>query len=104
MVRSFSGIQPTGDLHLGNFLGAVSRWVRDQHTHDAVFCVVDLHALTLPQDPAVLMAAEDVLADLGGEHFEVIRAERVSRAVEAGHRGEPDRVAWDCLVRLVRRG
>ena len=54
MVRSFSGIQPTGDLHLGNLLGAVSRWVRDQHTHEAVFCVVDLHALTLPQDPAVL--------------------------------------------------
>ena len=54
MVRSFSGIQPTGDLHLGNFLGAVSRWVRDQHTQDAVFCVVDLHALTLPQDPAAL--------------------------------------------------
>jgi tryptophanyl-tRNA synthetase len=54
MVRSFSGIQPTGDVHLGNFLGAVRRWVQDQHTQDAVFCVVDLHALTLPQDPAVL--------------------------------------------------
>ncbi len=54
MVRSFSGIQPTGDLHLGNLLGAVSRWVRDQHEQEAVFCVVDLHALTLPQDPAVL--------------------------------------------------
>src|SRR3546814_3388095 len=49
MVRSFSGIQPTGDLHLGNFLGAVRRWVQDQYTQDAVFCVVDLHALTLPQ-------------------------------------------------------
>ena len=57
-----------------------------------------------PQDPAVLMTAEDVLADLGGEHFEVMRAERVPRAVEAGHGGEPDRMAWDCLVRLVRRG
>ena len=54
MVRSFSGIQPTGDLHLGNFLGAVRRWVQDQRTQDAVFCVVDLHALTLPQDPAAL--------------------------------------------------
>jgi len=54
MVRSFSGIQPTGDLHLGNYLGAIRRWVEDQHTHDAVFCVVDLHALTLPQDPAEL--------------------------------------------------
>jgi tryptophanyl-tRNA synthetase len=54
MVRSFSGIQPTGDLHLGNYLGAVRRWVEDQHHQDAVFCVVDLHALTLPQDPAEL--------------------------------------------------
>ncbi|HEY1119238.1 MAG TPA: tryptophan--tRNA ligase, partial [Acidimicrobiales bacterium] len=54
MVRSFSGIQPTGDLHLGNFLGAVRRWVQDQYTQDAVFCVVDLHALTLPQDPTAL--------------------------------------------------
>jgi SAM-dependent methyltransferase len=57
-----------------------------------------------PQAPAVLMTAEDVLAALGGEHFEVIRAERVPRHVEAGHGGEPDRTAWDCLVRLVRRG
>jgi SAM-dependent methyltransferase len=57
-----------------------------------------------PQDPAVLMTAEDVLADLGGEQFDVIRAERVSRSVEAGHGGDAGRVAWDCLVRLVRRG
>ena len=54
MVRSFSGIQPTGDLHLGNYLGAVRRWVEDQHHQEAVFCVVDLHALTVPQDPAEL--------------------------------------------------
>ncbi len=54
MVRAFSGIQPTGDVHLGNYLGAVRRWVDDQHATDAVFCVVDLHALTLPQDPAEL--------------------------------------------------
>jgi tryptophanyl-tRNA synthetase len=49
--RVFSGIQPTGDLHLGSYLGAVRRWVDDQHAYDALFCVVDLHALTLPQDP-----------------------------------------------------
>jgi tryptophanyl-tRNA synthetase len=52
--RVFSGIQPTGELHLGNYLGAVRRWVEDQHVHDALYCVVDLHALTLPQDPEVL--------------------------------------------------
>jgi SAM-dependent methyltransferase len=55
-----------------------------------------------PQDPDVLMSAEDVLADLGDEDFEVIRAERVPRTVEPGHGGEPQRTAYDCLVRLRR--
>ncbi len=56
MARVFSGIQPTGEIHLGNYLGAVRRWVRAQHDDDAIHCVVDLHALTIPQDPAVLRA------------------------------------------------
>ena len=56
MPRVFSGIQPTGELHLGNYLGAVQRWVHDQHDFDSLYCVVDLHAITLPQDPAVLRA------------------------------------------------
>jgi tryptophanyl-tRNA synthetase len=51
----FSGVQPTSDsLHLGNALGAVSQWVGLQDGYDAYFCVVDLHAITLPQDPATL--------------------------------------------------
>jgi tryptophanyl-tRNA synthetase len=45
----FSGIQPTGDLHIGNLIGAISQWVRDQGKHDNIFCVVDLHALTIPE-------------------------------------------------------
>ncbi len=56
MARVLSGIQPTGDIHLGNYLGAVRGWVDDQHAQDAYFCVVDLHALTLPRDPAELRA------------------------------------------------
>lgn len=52
--RVFSGIQPTGELHLGNYLGAVQNWVQQQDEHDAHFCIVDLHALTLPWDPAEL--------------------------------------------------
>ena len=52
MTRQFSGIQPTGDMHLGNFAGAVKRWVDQQD--DGIFCVVDLHAMTLPYDPAEL--------------------------------------------------
>ncbi len=64
MTRAFSGIQPTGDLHLGNYLGAVRRWVHDQHAMDSVFCVVDLHALTIPKDPEVLRAKTLELAQL----------------------------------------
>jgi tryptophanyl-tRNA synthetase len=51
MSRVFSGIQPTGDLHLGNLLGAVQNWVRDQHEADSFYCIVDLHALTVPKVP-----------------------------------------------------
>src|SRR5487761_1477273 len=53
--RVLSGIQPTADsFHLGNYLGAVRQWVAMQDTHDAFYCVVDLHAITVPQDPALL--------------------------------------------------
>jgi tryptophanyl-tRNA synthetase len=56
MTRVFSGVQPTGHLTLGNYLGALRRWVEtDQHQADSVFCVVDLHALTVDQDPARLL-------------------------------------------------
>lgn len=56
MPRVLSGIQPTGDLHLGNYLGAVRQWVTDQHAADSYFCVVDLHALTVPREPGQLRA------------------------------------------------
>jgi len=56
MARVFSGIQPTGEVHLGNYLGAVRRWVEAQHDDDAIYCIVDLHALTIPKDPAELRA------------------------------------------------
>ena len=55
-----------------------------------------------PQDPAVLMTAEDVLDDLSGSPYDVVRAGRVPRVVGEGHGEEPTRTAWDCLVRLVR--
>jgi tryptophanyl-tRNA synthetase len=48
MPRIFSGIQPSGELHIGNLLGAVQNWVRLQHEHECLFCIVDLHALTSP--------------------------------------------------------
>jgi tryptophanyl-tRNA synthetase len=54
MARVLSGVQPSGDLHLGNYLGAFRNWVADQHEHDSLYCVVDLHALTVDHDPALL--------------------------------------------------
>ena len=50
----FSGVQPTGNLHLGNYLGALKRFVEMQATHPCLYCVVDLHAMTMPHDPATL--------------------------------------------------
>ncbi len=55
--RLFSGIQPTGTLHLGNYLGAMQQWVSLQDAHDALYCVVDLHAITVPQEPSALQRA-----------------------------------------------
>jgi tryptophanyl-tRNA synthetase len=52
--RVFSGMQPTGNLHLGNYLGAMVQWVEMQQTHECIFCVVDMHAITVWQDPAEL--------------------------------------------------
>jgi tryptophanyl-tRNA synthetase len=55
--RIFSGAQPTGNLHIGNYLGALRNWVALQHEYESFFCVVDLHAITLPQDPKLLAGA-----------------------------------------------
>ena len=54
--RVFSGVQPTGHLHIGNYLGAIRNFVRLQHDYDCIFCVVDLHAITFYQQPAGLQA------------------------------------------------
>ena len=60
LPRVLSGVQPTGALHLGNWLGAIRNWVDLQKDHDTFFCVVDLHAITVPHDPARL--AQDTLS------------------------------------------
>ena len=61
--RVFSGIQPTADsFHIGNYLGALRQWVALQETHDTVYCVVDMHAITLPQQPADLRRRTRVAA------------------------------------------
>jgi tryptophanyl-tRNA synthetase len=55
-TRVFSGMQPSGNLHIGNYLGALKSWVRIQNDYECIFCIVDLHAITLYQEPAELRA------------------------------------------------
>lgn len=62
MKRIFSGAQPTGNVHLGNYLGALRNWVALQHEFDSFFCIVNLHAITLPQNPKLLAAKTRELA------------------------------------------
>jgi tryptophanyl-tRNA synthetase len=64
MARVFSGIQPTGEPHLGNLLGAVRWWVEDQRQGECFYCVVDLHALTVPGDPGEIRKATTTMATL----------------------------------------
>lgn len=56
-LRVLSGVQPTGNLHLGNYLGAIRNWVGFQQTHECLFCIVDLHAITVAQEPEKLRQA-----------------------------------------------
>ena len=86
--RVFSGIQPSGRSHLGTYLGALKNWVSVQDGHDCLFCIVDLHALTVPQDPKVLranvreMAALYVAVGLDPEKSIIFRQSRVSEHTE----------------------
>lgn len=62
--RVFSGVQPTGNLHLGNYFGAIRNWVEGQSQYDNFFCVVDLHAITVPHNPATLAGDTYTIAAL----------------------------------------
>ncbi|MBI2019464.1 tryptophan--tRNA ligase [Candidatus Daviesbacteria bacterium] len=64
--RVFSGIQPSGNLHIGNYLGALKNWVASQENFDNIFCIVDLHAITVPQDPKVL---KQKIREVAGIYF-----------------------------------
>jgi tryptophanyl-tRNA synthetase len=64
MKRIFSGAQPTGNIHIGNYLGALRNWAALQHEYESFFCIVNLHAITLPQDPQTLARKTRELARL----------------------------------------
>jgi len=88
MNRIFSGIQPSGNLHLGNYLGAIRNWVALQHDYECIFCIVDLHALTQPQDPAELrtstreVTAAYIAAGIDPEHCIIFNQSMVSAHAE----------------------
>jgi tryptophanyl-tRNA synthetase len=97
--RVFSGVQPTGNLHLGNYLGAITRFVELQKTHECIYCVVDLHAITVPQDPEELTAsirevtAAFIAAGIDPEKHIVFNQSQVAEHAE---------LAWvfNCIARL----
>jgi tryptophanyl-tRNA synthetase len=97
--RVFSGIQPSGTSHLGTYLGALKNWVTVQEEYESYFCIVDLHALTLPQDPKVLranvreMAAIFIAVGLNPERSVIFRQSRVSEHTE---------LAWllNCIAKV----
>src|SRR5689334_3932531 len=90
MNRTFSGIQPTGNLHLGNYLGAIRNWVALQHDYDCIFCIVDLHALTQPQNPDELrqatreVTAAYIAAGIDPERCIIFNQSMVSAHAELG--------------------
>ncbi|MFY7959758.1 MAG: tryptophan--tRNA ligase [Elsteraceae bacterium] len=84
--RVFSGIQPTGNLHLGNYLGAIRNWVPLQDVMPTIFCIVDLHALTVPQDPAELRKAiREVTAAYIASGIDPTRSIIFSQSTIPGH-------------------
>ncbi len=86
--RIFSGIQPTGSLHLGNYLGAMRQWVAMQRDYDSIFCIVDLHAITVPQDPDALRqsiretAAAFIASGVDPEHCIIFNQSAVAEHTE----------------------
>ena len=99
MNRIFSGVQPTGNLHLGNYLGAIRNWVALQRDYDCIFCIVDLHALTLPQDPVQLRAqTREVTAAYIAAGIDPERCVIFNQSTVAGHA----ELAWllSCLTPL----
>ncbi len=95
----FSGVQPTGNLHLGNYLGAIRKFVAMQETNNCIYCVVDMHAITLPQDPAELtkstreVTAAFIAAGIDARKHIVFNQSRVPQHAE---------LAWvfNCVARL----
>jgi tryptophanyl-tRNA synthetase len=97
--RVFSGMQPTGNLHLGNYLGALVRWVEMQNSHECIYCIVDMHAITVWQNPAELRAAiRDVAAAYIAAGLDTSRSIIFNQSQVSAHA----ELAWifNCVARL----
>ena len=97
--RIFSGIQPTGNLHLGNYLGAIRNWVTLQDRFESIYCVVDLHAITVPQDPELLReSTREVAASLVAAGISTERSILFNQSCVPQHA----ELAWifNCTARL----
>ena len=97
--RVFSGMQPTGNLHLGNYLGAMVRWVEMQKSHECLYCIVDMHAITLWQDPAELrQSIREVTAAYIASGLDPKRSIIFNQSQVAAHA----ELAWifNCVARL----
>ena len=102
--RIFSGVQPTGSLHLGNYLGAIRNWARLQDEFEAIYCVVDLHAVTAPHDPKELSrATREVTAGLIASGIDPKRSIIFNQSMVPEHA----ELSWlfNCIARLtITRG
>ena len=97
--RIFSGIQPTGNLHLGNYLGAIRNWVSLQHDFESIYCVVDLHAITVHQDPVQLRkSTREVAASLIASGISTEKSILFTQSCVPQH----TELAWifNCVTRL----
>lgn len=97
--RILSGAQPTGILHIGNYLGALRNWVALQHEYESLFCVVDLHAITIPQDPKQLAAKTKEVARI---YLAAGVDPKVSTIFVQSDVAEHAELAWilNCVVRI----
>ncbi|MFO1088665.1 MAG: tryptophan--tRNA ligase [Hyphomicrobiales bacterium] len=97
--RVFSGMQPTGNLHLGNYLGAMINWIRLQDTHECIYCVVDLHAITVWQDPKELTRA---IRDVTAAYLACGLDPKTSIIFNQSQVAEHAELAWvfNCVARL----
>ena len=97
--RIFSGAQPTGSLHIGNYLGALKNWVSLQNEFESLFCIVNLHAVTLPQDPQIL---KQKTLDLARIYLAAGVDPRVSTIFIQSDVSEHAELAWilSCIARM----